>query len=686
MARLKVLEGFHRGKSFPLHDEVILGRGPENGICLPDGRVSRQHARIRQRGGDFFVEDLGSANGVVLRGERIPPQTPYALHDGDEMWICSTRFVFRADAPMSMPLQAGKSHTGSAATVEPAQRRLSFEGHFGALSLTPLAVDAPQPKVTMMLDAAASMIEIGADEQQTDKGLREALKRLQAIYQVSTTLGSTADRATLLQKILDYILDIFPAADRAFILLQDKDHDTLVPVAAKKRQETAGLREEVAISHTIVSEVIRRKHSILSFDAMGDSRFHGHTSVVDLSIHSMMCAPLLVGDEVLGLIQVDTSIGPQLFTSKDLQMLTGISAQAAIAVKNFQLVDDFKRLFDALIELLATAIDEKSPYTGGHCRRVPILTMMLAEAACKTQQGPLKDFTLSNEELYELKVAALLHDCGKVITPVHIVDKATKLETIFDRIHLIDTRFEILKRDAEIAFLRKKISPLSHDKVLESPEAEELRKYLQQIDADRDFLHMCNIGGEWMSEKAREKVQEIAQKHTWQNAKHVAEPCLSQDEIHQLTVAKGTLTPEEREVINYHVVATIKMLETLPYPAYLRQVPKLAGVHHEQMNGKGYPKGLIREQIPVPGRILALADIFEALTAKDRPYKQGKPLSEALYLLGLMKQDGHIDPDLFDVFINEQVYLRYAKEYLDSEQIDKVVLSEIPGYTPASKT
>ena len=360
MARLKVLEGFHRGKSFPLTDEIILGRGPENDICLPENRVSRQHARVRRRGGDFVLEDLGSTNGVILRGERLPPHTPCALHDGDEIGVCSTRFVFRADAPRPLKQQRSKGSTGGAGTAAGTRKGAARAADFGALSLTVLADDAPQPKVAMALVASTSMIEVDAATKQTDVGLREALNRLQAISQVSLALGATTDRGKLLQKLLDYILEIFPAADRAFILLRDQDRDSLVPVAAKKRQEILGHREEVAISRTIVNEVVTRKHSILSFDAMDDSRFHGHTSVVDLSIRSMMCAPLLVGDEVLGLIQVDTSLGPQCFTAEDLQILTGISAQAAIAVKNFQLVEDFKRRaeekYRTLVEQASDAI------------------------------------------------------------------------------------------------------------------------------------------------------------------------------------------------------------------------------------------------------------------------------------------------------------------------------------------
>jgi HD-GYP domain-containing protein (c-di-GMP phosphodiesterase class II) len=549
--------------------------------------------------------------------------------------------------------------------------------------------DAVQPKVAIAPEAAANMAEVDEDEKQTDKGLQDALKRLQAICQVSMALGVITDREKLLHRILECIFDIFPAAQRSFIMLQDKDNNTLVPIAAKQRQEIPVVREEVAISHTIVNEVVTHKRSVLSFDAMDDERFQEGESIINLSIRSMMCAPLLFGEELLGLIQVDTHTGLRSFTAEDLHVLTGISAQAAIAVKNSQLVDDFKLLFDSLVELIATTIDEKSSYTGDHCRRVPMLTMMLAEAVCNTQDGPLHDFHMSDEEMYELKVSALLHDCGKVTTPTHVADKGTKLETIFDRIHLIDTRFEILKRDAEIAYLRNKLASSEHRHTSADAETTEmdaeaiaLKDYRQQLGADRAFLGACNIGDEPMSESLQKKVKEIAHKYTWVNPHGTEEPFLSENEIYNLIVPKGTLTTEEREVINSHVGITIKMLETLPYPTYLRRVPKFAGAHHERMDGQGYPKGLSRDQIPIQGRILGIADIFEALTANDRPYKKGKTLTESLHILGTMKEDGAIDPDLFDVFINEQVYLRYAKDYLDPEQLDEVVLSEIPGYTP----
>lgn len=337
MARLEIVQGFDSGKSISLDDEVILGRSPENAVCLHDQRASRQHARITRRGNDFVIEDLNSTNGVIVRGGRILPDTPSDIHDGDEIRICSTRMVFRTDEPepsQQFVINGGRLTAGSAVTKE-----ISLEENFGPLTLTMLKDDVIQPKVTATIDASADVIRVQEDEKQSGKGLQDALKRLQAICQVSTALGAIADREELLQKILNCIFDIFPTAERSFIMQYDKDSSDLVPVMAKKRHTNPSHWEEVPISRTIVEEVTTQKHSILSFDAMGDERFNDRDSIMELSIRSMMCAPLLVGEELLGIIQVDTLTGLQSFTEEDLQVLTGISAQAAISVKNMQLYE-----------------------------------------------------------------------------------------------------------------------------------------------------------------------------------------------------------------------------------------------------------------------------------------------------------------------------------------------------------
>ncbi len=378
--------------------------------------------------------------------------------------------------------------------------------------------------------------------------------------------------------------------------------------------------------------------------------------------------------EIIGVLQLINAQDPLsgeivAFSASDQRLAESLASQAAIALTNRLLINQLEQLFESFINLINSAIDEKSPYTGGHCQRVPVLTMMLAEAVNDTRDGPLAEFSMSEKDRYELKIAGLLHDCGKVTTPVHVVDKATKLETIYDRIHLIDTRFEVLKRDLDIERLKGGLDEM------------QLRRRVRELEDDRRFLHACNIGSERMSDEDVARVKRIAA-YRWRDVTGHEANFLSEDEVKNLTIRAGTLTEEERKVINHHIVATIRMLEALPWPKHLSNVPEYAGGHHERMDGKGYPKGLTREQMSVQARCMGIADIFEALTAKDRPYKKGKTLSESLEILGRMSQSGHIDPDLFRIFVGRQVYRRYADMFLDREQIDAVDESRIPGYAP----
>jgi signal transduction histidine kinase len=332
MAYLDVLEGFHCGEQVALPDAAVLGRHPESFLCLPDTRVSRQHARILRRGMTFVIEDLQSSNGVIVQGTRLVPHLPTTLHDGDEIRIGGTRMVFRDDPPLPQSRWTGPARASHGRRAEPVTDHTQA-GEGGALRVHMRADDATQPNVALTLDASVNMLEVSEAEQHTAQGLREALKRLQALCQVSTALGTITDRETLLQQILDCLFAIFPAAERAFILLREAESDTLVPVAARGQQRTAAQPDAVAISRTIVQEVMQHKRAILSVDALGDTRFHGHDSVMNLAIRSMMCAPLLANDELLGLVQVDTCTTPGGFTAEDLQMLTGISAQAAILLR-----------------------------------------------------------------------------------------------------------------------------------------------------------------------------------------------------------------------------------------------------------------------------------------------------------------------------------------------------------------
>ena len=409
------------------------------------------------------------------------------------------------------------------------------------------------------------------------------------------------------------------------------------------------------------------------FDFSGTKAFdqsHGYRSTSFLTIPLMNHL-----NEVIGVLQLVNARHPQSrqvmpFSEYVEPLARALASYAAIALNNLVLVQELKDLLDAFIKVIARAIDAKSPHTSGHCQRVPLLTEMLARAACE-DEGRFADFQFDEDEWYELHVAAWLHDCGKLSTPDSVLDKSTKLHCLTDRINEVRVRFAALAAQKENDYLRA---------VLESPEQrDQLRKdHLEELQALRDdlsFIEKANRGGEFMAEESKQRVRQIAA-HKWQDTDGNAKPMLTDDEIYNLCIERGTLTHEERQIINNHMQVTIDMLEQLPFPRKLRRVPEYAGGHHEKMDGSGFPRGLTREQMSIPARMMAIADIFEALTAKDRPYKDPMKISQALSILKGMRKNNHIDPDLFELFVEKRVWESYAKQVLDPEQLDVVDASE----------
>ncbi|MBV8603858.1 MAG: CHASE2 domain-containing protein [Pelomonas sp.] len=452
------------------------------------------------------------------------------------------------------------------------------------------------------------------------------------------------------------------------------------------------------------------------------------------AVRSALSVPIMPREgQVLGVIQLVNAVEPLsrdviAFDERLTPFIEALAAQAAVGLENQQLTESLNALIESIIKIIAGAIDAKSPYTGGHCERVPELAMMLARVACEVREGPLAEFAFkSDEEWREFRIGAWLHDCGKVTTPEYVVDKATKLETIYNRIHEVRTRFEVLLRDAEIARLRE-----VHEQGLDAREAE--RRYADtraRLFEDFEFLATCNLGAEFLASESVARLEQIGRR-PWQRhfddrlglsqaelLRHgdgpaaplpapetlladrrehvierppgraraaqqgfkvaVPEHLYNLGELHNLRVSRGTLTAEERFKINEHVIQTLVMLEQLPLPPNLRRVPEYAGTHHETLTGSGYPRQLVAAELSIPARIMAIADIFEALTASDRPYKKAKTLSESVEILWRFKRDRHIDPQLFDLFLTSGVYLEYARRYLAPELIDAVDVERYVG-------
>ncbi|MFC5080849.1 HD domain-containing phosphohydrolase [Vibrio thalassae] len=395
-----------------------------------------------------------------------------------------------------------------------------------------------------------------------------------------------------------------------------------------------------------------------------------------------------------------------------------------------QSLDAFQRSQDAFIEaiiqLIARAVDEKSPYTGSHCLRVPELAFLLSDAAEQSNDGIFESFEFENDaKRREFRIAAWLHDCGKITTPEYVVDKGTKLETNYNRIHEIRTRFEVLWRDAEITALKAQ---------LEQPDlADEAKQHLEQRQAELleqfNFIAKLNLGNEFINKQDKIRITEIS-KQTWlshfdrhlglspveeqrlstQPSELTHEPLLSDrpehiikrssnydideklginmkvpehlynlGEIYNLSISRGTLTQEERFKINEHMIAGIKMLSSIPFPDDLKNVERIATTHHETMRGDGYPRRLTGDELSIPERILAVADIFEALTAADRPYKKAKTVSESLDILHKMALEQHVDLAVFQLFVKSGVYRTYAERFLSTNQIDNVDESKYLG-------
>jgi HD-GYP domain-containing protein (c-di-GMP phosphodiesterase class II) len=379
---------------------------------------------------------------------------------------------------------------------------------------------------------------------------------------------------------------------------------------------------------------------------------------------SMLVVPLRNHEnDIIGVLQLlnaqDSSNGDVIIFSQECQEMTlSLASQAAVALSNNRLIHDLQNLLESFIKTIATAIDEKSPYTGGHVRRVAELTMTIAQKINQTNEGYFASIRLSDDQLQELRLAAWLHDVGKITTPEHVVDKAKKLETVHDRIYEIRARFELLKKEY---LLEMQKSSSNKDKSSVKTN-EELAEIIKQLDEEYEFLAELNNGSEFTRDEMIARINEIG-KRTWLVDGQTM-PLLSADEITNLSIRRGTLNDEERNIINNHALVTHKMLSQLPFPRKLRHIAEYAAAHHEKIDGTGYPRGLKGDQISLQSRIIAIADIFEALTAKDRPYKVGKTMAEALKIMEFMVKDKHIDAELYALFIKEKIYEEYMKSKL----------------------
>ncbi|MBF8747242.1 HD domain-containing phosphohydrolase [Pseudomonas monteilii] len=564
--------------------------------------------------------------------------------------------------------------------------------------------------------------EVGVASRVTEvRELSQVLSRMSGTIRSMQQITLTLSRESQLERMLDGVLTHLVQAagvKAGAVYLFDVD-DARLRLAAACGVE--GYPDELAVD---------TEHSEGLAAAVTQAlQLSGSGLAVSLNDRDQVLLGVLV-------LQLEQTTANEEVTEPFRRFVHELSGAAAVAIETRQLVEAQQRLLDAMIKLLADAIDAKSPYTGGHCERVPQLAQMLLDRAISADSGPYADFTMNEEERYEFRVAAWLHDCGKVTSPEYVVDKATKLETLYNRIHEVRTRFEVLWRDAELAYWQGLAS---------GADRQALQRALQLTQAELQeefaFVAKANIGGEFMQEDDIGRLQRIGQRrwqrhfdnrlglsrdeqerfagvpatplpvdetlladrpehrvpwgerkpavdkydprNLWGFDMRLPADASNYGELHNLSIRRGTLTEEERFKINEHIVQTIIMLEALPFPRQLKRVPAIAGHHHEKMDGTGYPRRLGREALSIPERVMAIADIFEALTAADRPYKPPKTLSESVKILVSMARDNHIDGQLLRLFLSSGVYRQYGERFLRPEQIDEVDvdywLAQIPA-------
>jgi 3',5'-cyclic-nucleotide phosphodiesterase len=608
-------------RMIPLHEEVVIGRERQDSLdsgsylCIPDHTVSRRHTRIRRSGDAYVIEDLHSFNGTFVSGERLAPGAWRSLRDGDEIAVASTVFLFH--------------------------------------SMIAPAAENPPGIITRSVNAE-DLTRIEPLPQGLHGDTERAMQKLHAMAQVGIALGAVTDRKTLIEKIMNFIFDLFPQAERAFMLLAKSEGEAPTPVAAARRDGKPLDPQQLHISRTIVGDVVNNKRSVLSVDTLADRRFGAQESIVAQAIRSVMCVPLLLEGECLGLIQVDTSSDPQAFREQDLEMLTGVCAEAAVALKNFQLYSDIERLLDGFVRASVQAIEERDPVTAGHSFRVAGYAERLALAADRADSPELRRTRFSREQMREIRYAALLHDFGKVGVREHVLRKEKKLHHADMR--LLEMRFQYVKACLERQAWRDLAQRQAREPMdgarfrLESAALEaRLAEEFARLDGFCDTIRLANEPAISSSACPPElgRMRECA----YPGLDGAPLRLLSDDEYAALSITRGCLTADERRQIEKHVVDSYSFLILIPWTRDLAGVPSIAHGHHEKLDGSGYPMGLRGSEICIQTRILTICDIFDALTAADRPYKKSMPTEAALELMQLECRAGHLDAALFSAFV-----------------------------------
>jgi len=497
------------------------------------------------------------------------------------------------------------------------------------------------------------------------------LNLVENLLNIGIALSSEKDHNRLLEMILTEARRI-TNADAGTLYLCEKDRLVFKILQNKTMNTYQGgggevinippvrlVRENVSayVALTGKSVNISDVYNAEGFDFSGPRNYD---KITGYRTQSMLVVPMENHEsEIIGVLQLINALdrGQSIvvpFAPQYQKVIESLASQAAIALTNAKLISDIEQLFHSFVQMITTAIDARTPYNANHSRRVAQLAGELARAVNQSPSELWQDQKFDGERLEQLVMAGWLHDIGKVATPLEVMNKATRLE---GRLELVLQRLDYIYQSKLADLYREKADLAeSGDVGRDDPQASH-RADLDCILEARELVLKANNPATFIDDPMAAKLDQVASlKYRDPEGREL--PYLSPAELECLTIKKGTLTDGERGIMEEHVAITARMLEKIPFIKKYASVPLYSAMHHEHLDGKGYPLGLAGGQIPLEARILALADVYDALTAGDRPYKKAMPVDDALRILGFMVKDGKLDADLFSLFRDSRVWER----------------------------
>ncbi len=658
MANLIIKNGTYLGSLFSFKTDVIVGRTQgetsQSGaqIFIDDENISRQHLHIFLKESGYYVEDLASTNGSCLGNTPLIPGQIYPLHDGEVIRIGDTQLLFSdidSNSPKSQSLQ-------SVATAD-----MQFEFDDEAPTLEVVADNQVHQDVSLIVDASQLMLDLKKHQDSELLKNQELVKRMQAMVQVSMALGATTNLEELMACITEQIFELFSGAERAFVMLYEQAKTRLVPLSVRYRDKAGKVDKNIGISRSIIKNVLENRQAVLIEDAQGDLQYGQQASVMNLAIRNVMCAPILYNNKVLGLVQVDNREGGNAFSAEELQILTAVCSQLAISLRNSQLYEEIENLFEGFVKASVQAIESRDPGTAGHSFRVADYAEKLAIAVDRSDAPALRAINFSRDQIKELRYASLLHDFGKVGVRENVLTKARKLYPYELENLKLRARYAeaCLQERAYRALVEKQII----EKLTPAQFAQEKQQLEKQLLREKAHLHRFVDMVLELNEpgcQLEELIEGLADYKGFQfeTIAHESQLLMEAFEFSALTDSRGTLSVVERKEIETHVSHTFIFLSLIPWTSRLSGIPDIAHAHHERLDGSGYPRNLEGEAIPLPAKLMAIVDIYDALTAGDRPYRQGLNSESALALIESEVKQGKLDENLFRVFVESNSHQR----------------------------